>query len=276
MSVHDLRQRLEREIASYGSVVVGFSAGVDSAVVAAAAHGSLGANALIVTAVTETITQEDLDLARSIASDRGWSYQEIAYNELDLPNYSSNPADRCYWCKDGLYVHLRRLADERRFSEIADGANADDLGDYRPGRRAAAEQNVRSPLLELGITKEEVRGLARAYDLPNHDKPSAPCLSSRVPYGTHITREILQRIDAAERALRELGFRELRVRHHDDVARIELPAHDIPRAVELAAIINERLRAVGYRFVSLDLQGFRSGSLNTAIVEIELPVTKNA
>lgn len=273
MIVHDLRHRLEGEIASYGSVIVGFSAGVDSTVVAAAAHEALGENALIVTAVTETITEEDLELGRALARERGWDYLEVAYNELDLPNYAENPTDRCFWCKDGLYSHLRRLADERRIAIVADGANVDDIDDYRPGRKAATEWGVRSPLLDLGITKVQVREIARTYDLPNHDKPSAPCLSSRVPYGTAITREILQQINRAERALRELGFRELRVRHHDDVARIELPVADLQHAVELASIIDERLRTVGYRYVSLDLGGFRSGSLNSAIVEIELPVT---
>lgn len=272
MSINDLRHSLEREIAGYGSVVVGFSAGVDSTVVATAAHASLGGSALIATAVTETITEEDVRLARSIALERGWNFQEIAYNELDLPNYADNPSDRCYWCKDGLYVRLRRLADDRGIRQVADGANADDLTDYRPGRRAATEQSVRSPLLELGITKEDVRQLARLYGLPNNDKPSAPCLSSRVPYGTRITQGILQQIASAERALRELGFVELRVRHHGEVARIELPDGDIPRAAELASSIDTQLRAVGYRFVSLDLRGFRSGSLNTAIVELELPV----
>ncbi len=273
MIVHDLRHRLEGEIASYGSVIVGFSAGVDSTVVAAAAHEALGENALIVTAVTETITEEDLELGRALARERGWDYLEVAYNELDLPNYAENPTDRCFWCKDGLYSHLRCLADERRIAIVADGANVDDIDDYRPGRKAATEWGVRSPLLDLGITKVQVREIARTYDLPNHDKPSAPCLSSRVPYGTAITREILQQINRAERALRELGFRELRVRHHDDVARIELPVADLQHAVELASIIDERLRTVGYRYVSLDLGGFRSGSLNSAIVEIELPVT---
>jgi len=274
MDLYTLRQRLEAEIASYGSVVVGFSAGVDSTVVAAAAHDALGSESLVVTAVTETITAEDLELARTLARERGWNYQEILYNELDLPNYAGNPIDRCYWCKDGLYARLSAIARERRFRYVADGTNIDDIGDYRPGRRAAAEHDIRSPLLDLGITKKQTRLLASTYQLLNHDKPSAPCLSSRVPYGTKITREVLMLIDGAERALRELGFRELRVRHHGDVARLELPSEDIPRAAAIAATINERLRAVGYRFVALDLRGFRSGSLNEVLVDIDLPAKR--
>lgn len=266
-----LRPELERLIAGYGSAVVGFSAGVDSSVVAAAAHAALGYRALAVTAVTETITGEDIDLAGRIASQLGMQHELIRYNELEIAGYAENPADRCYHCKDALYSRLGALARERGFAALLDGTNASDAGDYRPGRRAAAEQGVCSPLLELGITKEEVRLLGRAYDLPNHDKPSAPCLSSRVPYGTAITPEILARIGRAERALRDLGFRELRVRHHDDLARVEIPKSDFPAALALAGEIDQALRDAGYRYVSLDLRGFRSGSLNDVLTQIELP-----
>lgn len=259
--------RLEERIVSYGSAVVGFSGGVDSSVVAAAAFAALGERALAVTAVTETLTDADRALTRSLAAGLGVPHIEIAYSELEIPHYAENPANRCYFCKDGLYTRLRGVADERGFAALLDGTNADDAGDYRPGRRAAAEQSVFSPLLDLGITKQGVRRLARHYGLANHDKPSSPCLSSRVPYGTPITREILDRIAAAEERLRALGFRELRVRHHDDVARIEIPRDDFERAVHHAERINDELRAVGYRFVSLDLGGFRSGSLNDAIVD---------
>ncbi|MBS1912986.1 MAG: ATP-dependent sacrificial sulfur transferase LarE [Bacteroidetes bacterium] len=269
--VDELRARLERQIASYGSVVIGFSAGVDSSVVAAAAAAALGANVLAVTAVTETITREDQELATGIACGLGIAHELIAYNELDIPNYSLNPANRCYYCKDALYARLAAIATERGISAVLDGSNADDAGDYRPGRTAAAERAVRSPLLELGITKAQVRSLATVYGLPNHDKPSAPCLSSRVPYGTQITREILERIAAAERALRDLGFRELRVRHHDDVGRIEVPRDEFSRAVEMADAIDAAMRHAGYRYAALDLRGFRSGSLNEVLTQIELP-----
>jgi uncharacterized protein len=264
--------RLEERIASYGSAVVGFSGGVDSSVVAAAAFAALGERALAVTAVTETLTDADRALTRSLAATLGVSYGEIAYSELEIPNYAENPVNRCYFCKDALYTRLRDVADERGLAVVLDGTNADDAGDYRPGRTAAAERSVFSPLLDLGITKQGVRRLARHYGLANHDKPSSPCLSSRVPYGTPITRAILDRIAAAEERLRALGFRELRVRHHDDVARIEIPRDDFERALLHAERINDELRAVGYRFVSLDLGGFRSGSLNDAIVQITIPV----
>lgn len=265
--IENRRKELERHIAALGPVVIGFSAGVDSTVVAVAAHHALGRDALAVTAVTETITEEDLDLARAIAAEHDLNHEWIAYDELAIPGYAENPANRCYFCKDALYVRLAGLARDRGLAVVLDGTNADDAGDYRPGRQAALEHGVRSPLLELAITKAEVRELALLYGLPNHDKPSAPCLSSRVPYGTHITREILTRIDAAERNLRSLGFRELRVRHHGDVARIELPKDDLSRAIERADEIDGAIREAGYRYVSLDLRGLRSGSLNEALQE---------
>lgn len=269
--IDNLRRELESAIAGYDSVVIGFSAGVDSSVVAAAAHAALGARALAVTAVTETITQEDLELAGSIVRQLGLQHELIRYNELEIEGYAANPVNRCYYCKDALYVRLRDLAQERGLAVVLDGANADDASDYRPGRQAAAEQGVRSPLLELGLTKADVRLLAAGYGLPNHDKPSAPCLSSRVPYGTAITPEILEQIDRAERALRDMGFRELRVRHHDDLARVEIPRGDFPKALELADHIEHALREFGYRYVTLDLRGFRSGSLNEVLTQIEIP-----
>ncbi len=266
-----MRRSLEEAISSLGSVVVGFSAGVDSSVVAAASVAALGERALAVTAVTETITEEDLVLAADVAARIGIRHELISYNELEIPSYAENPSNRCYFCKDALYGRLLDFVAERGRGVVLDGTNADDAGDYRPGRQAAREHGVRSPLLELAIGKEDVRALARAYGLPNHDKPSAPCLSSRVPYGTPITRELLERIGRSERALRELGFRELRVRHHGEVARIELPPSDFPRALELAAEIDDRLREAGYRYISLDLRGFRSGSLNESLTQIEIP-----
>lgn len=270
-SLTELRSSLESLIASYGTAVIGYSAGVDSSVVAAAAKAALGSNALAVTAVTETITTDDLLLASQVAEQLEIAHQWLYYNELDIPNYASNPTSRCYFCKDALYARLRHVANENGYNAVLDGSNADDAGDYRPGRQAAAEQGVQSPLLELGITKAEVRQLAEQYGLPNHDKPSAPCLSSRVPYGTPITREILEKIARAESALRRLGFGELRVRHHDHVARIELPPSDFQRALQLSAQIDDAVRAAGYAYVSLDLRGFRSGALNETLTQIQLP-----
>lgn len=265
-----MRRQLEHQIGTLGSAVVGFSAGVDSSVVAAASHNALGSRCHVVLAITETITREDVALARRIAGERAWNYREIVYNELEIPNYAANPVDRCYWCKDALYDRLSALAEEVG-AVVLDGSNADDRGDYRPGRRAASQRGVRSPLLELGISKERVRELAERYGLPNHDKPASPCLSSRVPYGTPITPEIIDRIDRAERAMRAFGFPIVRVRHHGDVARLEVPRSDLPRAVEMAAQIDEHLRSCGYRFVSLDLAGFSSGALNAMLVDVLLP-----
>lgn len=284
LQLSDLRNRLEQEIARYGDVIVGFSAGVDSSVVAAAAHAALGERALAITAITETITQEDLDLARHIVGRTGMRHRWIEYNELEIEGYAENPSNRCYFCKDALYVRLARAAAEQGGAVLLDGTNADDAGDYRPGRQAAREHGVRSPLLDLGIPKNAVRELARSYGLPNHDKPSAPCLSSRVPYGTRITRAMLEQIDRAERNLRGLGFRELRVRHHNEVARLELPKEEFARAIERADELDAAVRGAGYRYVALDLLGFRSGSLNellnppangdlAAPVQIELPTT---
>lgn len=257
-----LRRKLEEEIVGYGSVVVGFSAGVDSSVVAAAAHAALGERALAVTAITETITEEDLDLARYIVRVTGVRHRWIEYNELDIEGYAENPSNRCYFCKDALYLRLAEVALEEGGAVLLDGTNADDAGDYRPGRQAAREHGVRSPLLDVGITKADVRALAQLYGLPNHDKPSAPCLSSRVPYGTRITRAMLEQIGRAERNLRGLGFTELRVRHHNEVARLELPREDFAQAIVRADELDAAVRDAGYQYVSLDLRGFRSGSLN--------------
>jgi uncharacterized protein len=272
--VDHLRARLESVIAEMGSVIVGFSAGVDSSVVMAASARALGERALSVTAVTETITEEDVELAATLVAIVGARHEWIDYSELAIDNYAANPTNRCYYCKDALYSRLSSIAMQRGIETVLDGTNADDAADYRPGRTAAAERNVRSPLLELGITKSQVREIAASYGLPNADKPSAPCLSSRVPYGTPITIELLKQVGAAERALRALGFGELRVRHHGDVARIEIPRHHFARAIELAPLIDDAVRTAGYRFVALDLAGFKSGSLNDAIApltQIELP-----
>ena len=271
--LQELQQKLEKEIAGYMSVVIGFSAGVDSSVVAAAAHSALGDRALSVTAITETITEEDLDLAREIVDTLGLRHQWIEYSELAIDGYAENPANRCYFCKDTLYHQLGDIA-RREGRIILDGTNADDAGDYRPGREAAQAHGVRSPLLELGIDKHTVRELARMYGLPNHNKPSAPCLSSRVPYGTRITREILETIGQAERNVRRLGFGELRVRHHGKVARLELPQEDFHRAIIMAAEIDRAVSDAGYQYVTLDLRGFRSGSLNESlgdVIQIEMP-----
>ena len=270
-TIESLRERLEKHIAGYGGAVVGLSAGVDSSVVAAAAARALGEHAIAVTAITETITEEDLELASELVARIGITHEHLRYSELAIENYAENPTNRCYFCKDALYSRLAAVARSRGTAVVLDGTNADDAADYRPGRTAAAEQGVRSPLLELGITKAEVRALAADYGLPNSEKPSAPCLSSRVPYGTPITPEILGRIGRAERGLRALGFGELRVRHHGEVARLEIPREDFARAIEIGPEIDRVVRDAGYHYVALDLRGFRSGSLNETLTQIELP-----
>lgn len=251
-------------IAELGSAVVAYSGGADSALVAWAAKAALGDRALAVTARSESLAPAEAAAARELAQRIGVAHEEIAYSELAIPGYAENPPDRCYLCKGELFAQLGRLAGARGFAAVLDGTNADDLRDWRPGRRAAEEAHVRSPLAELGWSKEAIRAALRRLDLPVWDKPSAPCLSSRVPYGEGITREKLDQIGRAEAALRALGFRELRVRHHGSVARVELPREELGRVLAdgLADRIVAEVKAAGFAFVALDLEGLRSGSLN--------------
>jgi pyridinium-3,5-biscarboxylic acid mononucleotide sulfurtransferase len=257
-------ERLVDHLQPLGNAVVAYSGGADSALVAWAAHAALGARALAVTARSESLAPQEADAARALAARIGIAQEEIAYSELAIPGYAENPPDRCYLCKGELFRRLAVLAAERGFDTVLDGSNADDASDYRPGRRAREELAVRSPFAELGLGKATVRAALRVLDLPVWDKPSSPCLSSRVPYGEVITAEKLAQIGQAEAALKELGFRELRVRHHGSTARIELPRADLARVLTdgLADEIVRRVRAAGFAFVTLDLEGLRSGSLN--------------
>jgi len=260
-------ERLELLVAHLrplGSAVVAFSGGADSALVAWAAHRALGDRALAVTARSESLSGGEAEAARALAHRIGIVQEEIAYSELAIPGYVDNTPDRCYVCKGELFRRLAVLAGERGLEAVLDGTNADDLGDFRPGRRAAKELAVRSPLVELNWDKAAIRDALKQLGLPVWDKPSSPCLSSRVPYGDPITREKLEQIGRAEAALRELGFRELRVRHHGSTARIELPRAEMARVLAngLADEIVRRVREAGFAFVSLDLEGLRSGSLN--------------
>jgi uncharacterized protein len=247
-----------------GSAVVAFSGGVDSTLVAWAAEAALGERALAVTACAESLTPADARAARELAQRIGIAHREVVYSELAIPGYADNPPERCYLCKGELFRRLRAIAGEVGFSAVLDGTNADDLGDFRPGREAARELGVRSPLAELGWSKERIRAALRGLDLPVWDKPSSPCLSSRIPYGEPITREKLEQVGRAEAALRALGFTNLRVRHHGSVARIELPREEVARVFDegLAEEIVRCVRAAGFAFVALDLEGLRSGSLN--------------
>jgi pyridinium-3,5-biscarboxylic acid mononucleotide sulfurtransferase len=251
---------------SFGSVIVAYSGGVDSAYLACMASRALGDRAVAVTADSPSYPEHHRRLAIQIARDFGLRHEIIHTSELERPEYRANPANRCYYCKHELYTHLSRLGTTRH-AIVVDGNNADDRGDYRPGRQAAREFGVRSPLDEVDLTKDEIRELSRRAGLPTWDEPASACLSSRIPYHHEVTDEKLRTIEQAEEALRALGFRLFRVRHHDDVARVEIARDEMPRALEpaIAAAIVRDLKAAGYRYVTLDLQGYRMGSLNEGL-----------
>jgi uncharacterized protein len=260
-------QALCNTLSSLGSVIVAYSGGVDSAYLALVASRTLGDRALAVTADSPSYPERHRRMAAEIAGQFGLRHEIIHTSELERPEYRANPANRCYYCKHELYTHLSRIAADHH-ATVVDGNNADDRGDYRPGRQAAREFGVRSPLDEVNLTKDEIRDLSRRAGLPTWDEPASACLSSRIPYHTEVTDEKLRMIERAEQALRTLGFRVCRVRHHDELARVEIAKDELPRAIEpdVAAAIVRELKAVGYRYVSLDLQGYRLGSLNEGLV----------
>jgi len=258
---------LRATLSAFESVIVAYSGGVDSAYLAYVAHDTLGPRAFAVTADSPSYPERHRQMAIDIASRFGLQHEIIHTSELERPEYRANPANRCYFCKNELYTHLVRIA-QARHSIVVDGNNADDRGDYRPGRQAAREFGVRSPLDEVDLSKEEIRELSRRVGLPTWDEPASACLSSRIPYHHEVTDEKLRTIERAEQVLRSHGFRVCRVRHHDDLARIEVGRDELSRALEpdtAAAIVHE-LKALGYRYVTIDMQGYRTGSLNEGLL----------
>ncbi|HYR08400.1 MAG TPA: ATP-dependent sacrificial sulfur transferase LarE [Longimicrobium sp.] len=265
------RQRLQSVLRDCGSVVIGYSGGVDSVFLARVAVDVLGApNVLAVTGKSDSIASWMEDTAREVAQRFGIPWLELETHEMDDPRYAANPSNRCYFCKSELWTRLADVARDRGFATVLDGSNADDVGDHRPGAVAATENAVRSPLLEAGLTKAEIRAWSRELGLPTWDQPAAPCLASRIPYGLAVTPERLRQIEAAELGVRALGFRDFRVRHHDGLARLEVHPAEIGRVAEHRRQIADAVRAAGFRRVLIDLQGYRRGSLNEGLAGAQL------
>ncbi len=270
MTLEEKEHKLEELLKSLAPVVVAFSGGVDSSYLAYKAHQVLGPQAIAVTAESPSVPSQQRRMASQVVRQIGIIHRIIHSRELERAEYSANPANRCYYCKDELFGCLQDIAKEYG-SAILDGLNADDLGDFRPGRMAAEEHQVRSPLQEVGLSKSEIRELSRRAGLPTADQPASACLSSRFPYGVQITEEKLKIVDQGEEALRQMGFRIFRVRHHEHLARLEFGSDDLKKALnpEIAARLVTLFKGLGYKYVTLDLEGYRTGSANEVLNESE-------
>lgn len=271
MTTEEKEGRLRALMHEMQSVLVAYSGGVDSSYLALIATQELGAKALCVTGISASLAAEEKELTQKIAADFGLNHETVFTDELANPDYQANAPNRCYFCKSELYGKLSPLAAERGFAYIVDGSTTDDLSDFRPGRQAAREKNVRSPLIEAGLSKAEIRLLSQRQNLPTWDKPASPCLSSRIAYGIPVTIERLSKVERGEAIVREIGFRVFRVRYHGELVRLEISPDEMERVLQKATVdrLAQRFRALGFRYVTLDLHGFRSGAMNEIIKKDE-------
>jgi len=260
-------QKLREIFRTLGSVIVAYSGGVDSSYVAYVANAELGPNAVCITGQSASLPSYQQEEIKRVVDEFGFHHEIMQTEELENPSYSANNADRCYFCKDELYGKLETIAASRGIECIVDGSTTDDVHDFRPGRTAATQHAVRSPLIEVGMSKSEVRELSRRAGLPTWDKPASPCLSSRIAYGTAVTIDRLSKVDRGEEILREFGFKEFRVRHHDTLVRLEIAPAEMDRVLQKEVIeqLAARFRELGFKYVTLDLEGFRSGSMNEVL-----------
>jgi uncharacterized protein len=267
VTLREKEDKLFRILGSMGRVIVAYSGGTDSAYLAWAAHRMLGANALMITADSPSIAESHKRDAEEFARRFGFQHEYIPTAEFDNPSYAANNPDRCYYCKDEMFTRLEEIGRARGIEHIVYGVNVDDLGDYRPGQNAAKKHNVSAPLVDAGLRKAEIRELSRLAGLPTWDRPASACLSSRIPYGTQVTREIVKTIERGEEAVRALGFRQFRVRFHGELVRIEIALEEMEKALhpDMARRFTELFKPLGFHYITLDLEGYRQGSMNETL-----------